>query len=277
MSRDTIRPAPDDARASGVCSQRLRQHVLVEREIGDQALQPIVFVLELPQAAELTHAQVRVLLLPGVEGGLTDPQLPAHVPDRGPALGLAQGVGHLRLGEFRALHRSRPFWVDRRRRHFTLVLGCRCFRGGRHPVICGTVPVKTSRLELSRSTRQASTRSKTTPRMARPIEEERVTRAMFISTCAFVVCLVGIVYFLPAVYENIDDPTIATVLQGEHSLQIAPDAHSVFVHYALGWIVSQLSIRFPNILWYGVVVCGLYIVAFTVIGCSLPGVRGSSS
>src|SRR5215472_4207083 len=116
MSRETIRPAPDDARASGVFSQRLRQHVLVEREIGDQALQPIVFVLELPQAAELTHAQ-----------------LPADVPDRGTALGLAQGVGHLLLGEFRALHRSRPFWVDRRRRHFTLVLGRRCFRGRRQP------------------------------------------------------------------------------------------------------------------------------------------------
>src|SRR5215467_1570567 len=132
MSRETIRPAPDDARASGVFSQRLRQHVLVECEIGDQTLQPIVFVLELPQAAELAHAQVRVLLLPGVEGGLTDPQLPADVPDRGAALGLAQGVGHLLLGEFRALHRSRPFWVDRRRRHFTLVLGCRCFWGRRH-------------------------------------------------------------------------------------------------------------------------------------------------
>src|SRR5215467_4329582 len=93
MSRETIRPAPDDARASDVFSQRLRQRVLVEREIGDQALQPIVFVLELPQAAELAHAQVRVLLLPGIEGGLTDPQLPADVPDRGTALGPAQGVG----------------------------------------------------------------------------------------------------------------------------------------------------------------------------------------
>src|SRR5215470_16553365 len=133
MSRETIRPAPDDARASGVFSQRLRQHVLVEREIGHQALQPSVFVLELPQAAELAHAQVRVLLLPAVEGGLTDPQLPADVPDRGTALGLAQSVGHLLFGEFRALHRSHPFWVDRRRRHFTLVLGCRCFRGGRQP------------------------------------------------------------------------------------------------------------------------------------------------
>jgi len=32
---------------------------------------PCVFILELPQAAELTHAQVRVLLLPRVERSLT--------------------------------------------------------------------------------------------------------------------------------------------------------------------------------------------------------------
>src|SRR6516164_196958 len=110
MSRETIRPAPDGARASGVFSQRLRQHVLVEREIGDQMLQSGVFVLELPQAAELAHAQMRVLLLPDVERGLADPQLPAHVADRAATLGLAQRVGDLLLGEFRALHRSRPFW-----------------------------------------------------------------------------------------------------------------------------------------------------------------------
>jgi hypothetical protein len=35
--------------------------VLVERKVGDQALQPIVFVLELPQPAQLGDAQVAVL------------------------------------------------------------------------------------------------------------------------------------------------------------------------------------------------------------------------
>src|SRR5215831_14768036 len=108
MSRETIRPALAGARASGVFSQRLRQHVFVEREVGDQTLQSGVFVLELPQAAELAHAQMRVLLLPGVERGLADPQLPAHVADRGAALGLAQRVGDLLFGELRALHRSPP-------------------------------------------------------------------------------------------------------------------------------------------------------------------------
>src|SRR5262252_10940071 len=112
MSRETIRPAPDGARASGVFSQRLRQHVLVEREIGDQTLQSGVFVLELPQAAELAHAQMRVLLLPRIERGLADPQLPAHVADRRAAFGLAQRVRDLLLGESRALHEvpSRLWW-----------------------------------------------------------------------------------------------------------------------------------------------------------------------
>jgi len=56
--------------------------VFVEREVGDQALQSCVFVLELPQAAELAHAQVRVLFLPRVERGLTHAQLPADIPYR---------------------------------------------------------------------------------------------------------------------------------------------------------------------------------------------------
>src|SRR4029450_11951098 len=102
-------PAPAGPPSSGLFSERPRQHVFVEREVGDYALQPGVFVLELPQAAELAHTPVRVLLLPRVERGLADPQLPAHVADRGAALGLAQRVGDLLLGEFRALHRSRPF------------------------------------------------------------------------------------------------------------------------------------------------------------------------
>src|SRR5215467_16359628 len=113
MSRETIRPAPDGARASGVFSQRLRQHVLIEREIGDQALQPRVFVLQLTEPAELAHPQVRVLLLPCVKRRLAHAELPADVPDRGAALDLAQRVGDLLLGEFRALHRvpSRVSWT----------------------------------------------------------------------------------------------------------------------------------------------------------------------
>ena len=46
------------ARASGVFSQRLRQHVLVEREIGDEPFEPMVFLLELPESSQLAHPQV---------------------------------------------------------------------------------------------------------------------------------------------------------------------------------------------------------------------------
>src|SRR5262249_53865704 len=67
-----------------------------------------VFVLELAQAAQLTHPQVGVLLLPGVEGRFAHAQLAAHIADRGAALRLAEGIGHLLLGEFRTLHWSPP-------------------------------------------------------------------------------------------------------------------------------------------------------------------------
>ncbi len=56
--------------------------MLVEREVGDEPFQPVVFFLQLPEAPQLAHAQMRVLLFPGVEGGVTHPELPAEVADR---------------------------------------------------------------------------------------------------------------------------------------------------------------------------------------------------
>jgi hypothetical protein len=107
--------------------------VLVQREIRHEALQPIVFVLELSEPAQLADAQVGVLLLPGVERGFADAQLPADVADRRAGLDLPKRLRDLLSGELRALHRSRPFVVDRRSGNSTLVLGCRRFRGRRHP------------------------------------------------------------------------------------------------------------------------------------------------
>ena len=50
-----------------------------------------------------------------------------------PGLGLAQGIRHLFLGEFRTLHRSRSFPTgDPQKRHRTSVLTCRRFSGRRH-------------------------------------------------------------------------------------------------------------------------------------------------
>ncbi len=75
--------------------------VLVEREIGDQALQTRVLLLELAQAPELAHAEVRVALLPDVERRFAHPQLATDIADRGAALRLPQGKGDLLLRELR--------------------------------------------------------------------------------------------------------------------------------------------------------------------------------
>jgi hypothetical protein len=57
--------------------------VLVEREIGDDPFQPIVFVLELPEPARRTSSF-------RLEHGLAHPQLPADAPTGVPASDLAQ-------------------------------------------------------------------------------------------------------------------------------------------------------------------------------------------
>lgn len=79
--------------------------MLVERQIDDELLQPAILVLHLPQAAELAHAKVGVLLLPEVVSRRAHAELPAVVRHRRPTLGLALGVGNLLFGILRALHR----------------------------------------------------------------------------------------------------------------------------------------------------------------------------
>jgi 2-polyprenyl-3-methyl-5-hydroxy-6-metoxy-1,4-benzoquinol methylase len=71
------------------------------------------------------------LLLACVKRRSTDAQVPADVADRRARLDLAEGVGHLLLGEFRALHQSPPVRGGPPKQHFTLVLTCRHFRGRR--------------------------------------------------------------------------------------------------------------------------------------------------
>ena len=41
--------------------------MLVEREVGDEPFQSTIFLFQLPEPVQLTHAQVRALLFPGVE------------------------------------------------------------------------------------------------------------------------------------------------------------------------------------------------------------------
>ena len=51
--------------------------MLVEREIGDEPLQPTMFCVPLPQVPQFVHTQVCRLLLPGVECRVTHPELTA--------------------------------------------------------------------------------------------------------------------------------------------------------------------------------------------------------
>ena len=73
--------------------------MLVEREIRHQAFEPGVLLFHLPQPAEFAHAQMRIRLLPRIEGGVTDAELPAEIADRGTTLGLPDGLDDLLFGE----------------------------------------------------------------------------------------------------------------------------------------------------------------------------------
>src|SRR5439155_10748753 len=81
---------------------------LVQREIGDHALQAAILVPELAQLPELAHAQVAKLPLPAVERGLGDLELPADVRHRRPRFDLPQGEGDLLHTEPTRPHRTVP-------------------------------------------------------------------------------------------------------------------------------------------------------------------------
>jgi hypothetical protein len=97
--------AHDDASASQVFLDCLLQDVTVEREVGDEPFEAIVFVVQLPQPPELAYTEVAVCLLPHVERRLAHAELTAHVRDGRPTLGLPEGLRHLLLAELRSLHR----------------------------------------------------------------------------------------------------------------------------------------------------------------------------
>jgi len=82
---------------------------------------------------------------------------------------------------------------------------------------------------------------------------------------------------LPVVYQTNDDPHTTLILQGDKTLEIAPNAHVQTVHYFIGRIVSSLSVGFPHVAWYGLLMASFYILAFTVIGWKLPGIKCRSS
>jgi len=84
--------------------QRLAEHVLIERQVGDEAFEAAMFVLALPHAPQLTDAQMGELFLPDVARRLAHAELPTHVGDGRAGLRLAQRIRDLLFTEFRTLH-----------------------------------------------------------------------------------------------------------------------------------------------------------------------------
>jgi len=70
---------------------------------------------------------VRVFLPPGIEDGVTPPDLLATVADENAGIGLSNRTHDLHHRKLRLLHRFAPFVLDRRRRHISLVITCHRF------------------------------------------------------------------------------------------------------------------------------------------------------
>jgi hypothetical protein len=85
---------------------QLLERVVIQCEIGDQALEPCVLVLKLAESAQLADLQPAVPGLPPVEGLLADPVPTAEVGRLGTHLGLLQHGDDLLLGESLSSHRS---------------------------------------------------------------------------------------------------------------------------------------------------------------------------
>src|SRR5882762_4177929 len=97
-------PAHGVALASELFSDHLAQDVLIEREVGHQALEARVLIAQLAELADLGEPELRVLLLPQVKARLAHPELPAYICHRRPAFRLAQRHGNLLVGKSLPLH-----------------------------------------------------------------------------------------------------------------------------------------------------------------------------
>jgi len=84
--------------------EHVLQHLLVQRQIGDQPLELLVLVLEFFEPAQLGDAHSPVLLLPAVEGLLGDLKLTADLSYWGAGLSLSEGISDLFFGKSLALH-----------------------------------------------------------------------------------------------------------------------------------------------------------------------------
>src|SRR2546429_104585 len=104
-------PAHGGALASELFSDHLAEDVLIEREIGHQALQPRVLITQLAELADLGEPELCVLLLPEVKARLAHPDLTAHIRHRCAPFRLAQRHGNLLIRKTLPLHGPLlPIW-----------------------------------------------------------------------------------------------------------------------------------------------------------------------
>ena len=100
--------------ASEVFSQDLLDRVDLQVPLGQEPLEPLVFLLQLPQSSRLRDRKPRVLAPPPIERELRNPLLPADLHDRHPArFSLLQNPDDLLLSEPLLLHRSSSFLGQR--------------------------------------------------------------------------------------------------------------------------------------------------------------------
>src|SRR5262245_11617358 len=105
MPRLNIAPSRAAGRASALFLEHVLEHRLVQGQVSHDLLEATILLLERLDPPELGHAHARVLLLPGIEGRLTHPELPAQLGRWRALLRFAQGLGDLLLGVARLLHR----------------------------------------------------------------------------------------------------------------------------------------------------------------------------
>src|SRR5262249_33405502 len=101
-------PAPRSAapRASDLFSDELLESLVIQREVGDQALQPAVLMFEGAQSPRLVYFEPGVFGLPAVERLLADGVAAAKISALRAGLRLLQDPDDLLLGEPLALHRG---------------------------------------------------------------------------------------------------------------------------------------------------------------------------
>lgn len=95
--------------ASELLLQYLLQHLLVQTQLSDQLLQPLILILQLPQAPQFRHAQPGKFFLLVVKCGLRNSHLSADFPDASADFSLFQGKCNLFFGITGLFHDNAPF------------------------------------------------------------------------------------------------------------------------------------------------------------------------